>query len=140
LDPEPRTYTESMTLVPNDTLIFPMGYRSNVYSQYIRRCEINGSSYLGVVNQNTNEIEFYSLARRQDDFKIHFQEEGPNGVGSIRAFELISDSTLVIGSSYRIRLYVTDLEGNLQQTLNTYIAERKDKPFVQIYYQPALVG
>lgn len=123
-----------MTLVPTDTLIFPMGYRSNVYSQYIRRCEINGSSYLGVVNQNTNEIEFYSLTRREDDFKVHFQEEGPNGVGSIRAFELISDSTLLIGSSYRIRLYVTDLEGNLLQTLVTNTPERKGKTFMPIYY------
>ena len=96
---------------------------------------------MGVVNQNTNDIEFYSMTRREDDFKIHFQEEGPNGVGSIRAFESISDSTLLIGSSYGIRLYVTDLEGNLKKILNTYHVERTGFPAIQLYYtqQPLIV-
>jgi hypothetical protein len=141
LDPSPRKFNEKLTLMPTDTLTIPIGQRSDVYSRCIRKCQIQGISYLGVVNQNTNEIEFYSLSRREDDFKIHFQQEGPDGVGSIRAFEYISDSTLLIGGSFRIRLYVTDLKGSLQQTINTYLVERKDKPFVQSYAtnQPLLV-
>ncbi|WP_240469667.1 DUF4221 family protein [Cyclobacterium sp. SYSU L10401] len=134
LNPLPRDYTARMTLLPSDTLRIPIGYRSNVYSKYIKKCEINGVPFLGVVNENTNELEFYSLTKRKEDFKIPFQAEGPNGVGSIRGFELISDSTLLIGSSLRIRLYVTDLEGNLQKTLKTDIIERKGLPFVQLYY------
>jgi hypothetical protein len=141
LDTTPRDFNQKMTLVPTDTLTFLIGYRSNVYSRYVKKAMINGAPYLGVVNQNTNEIEFYSLTRHEDDFKIHFQEEGPNGVGSIRGFEFISDSTMLIGSSFRIRLYVTDLKGNLMKTLNTHHVERKDFPAIQLYYtqQPLMV-
>lgn len=134
LDPLPRDYTARMTLLPSDTLRIPMGYRSNVYSKYIKKCEIDGVPFLGVVNENTNELEFYSLTKSEEDFKIPFQAEGPNGVGSIRGFEFISDSTLLIGSSIRIRLYVTDLEGNLLKILKTDIIERKGNPAIQLYY------
>jgi len=130
----PRDFNESLTLVPTDTLTFPLGYRSNVYSKYIKKVEINGGEYLGVVNENMNELEFYALSNALDDFKINFKREGPNGVGKLMAFEVISDSTLLIGSTYRIRLYITDFEGNLQKTLKTDIVDRKGYPFVQNYY------
>jgi len=134
LDPNPRKYTEKMTLVPADTLTIPIGYRSNVYSKYVKKVEINGAAYLGVVNENTNELEFYALSEKVNDFKVQFKVEGPNGVGQIRGFEFMADSTLLIGSTYRIRLYVTDLEGNLLETLRTDIVERKGNPSIQLYY------
>src|SRR5690606_27522389 len=78
--------------------------------------------------------EFYALTSKLDDFKIHFRTEGPNGIGRLKAFEVISDSALSVASTYRIRLWITDFEGNVQKTLKTDRAERKGKPFVQIYY------
>ncbi|MFC4870505.1 DUF4221 family protein [Negadavirga shengliensis] len=134
LDTLPRDFNQSLTLVPTDTLVFPVSDQSNVYSRYVRKVEINGAAYLGVVNENTNELEFYALNNKVDDFKIHFKIEGPNGVGQIKAFELMADSTLLIGSSYRIQLYVTDLRGNLRKILKTDIVERKGNPSVQLYY------
>ncbi len=134
LDPLPRDYTARMTLLPSDTLRIPIGYRSNVYSKYIKKCEIDGIPFLGVVNENTNELEFYALSEKGEDFKVRFQLDGPNAVGQLKAFEVISDSTLLIASTYRIRLYVTDFDGNLKKTIKTNEVERKDKPFVQIYY------
>ena len=134
LDPKPRDFNESLTLIPTDTLTFQMGYRSNVYSKYVKKVEINGSDYLGIVNENTNELEFYALSNTVDDFKVHFKTEGPNGVGQIKGFELMADSTFLIGSSYRIRLYVTDLKGNLLKTLKTDLVQRKGNPAIQLYY------
>ncbi|WP_162419578.1 DUF4221 family protein [Cyclobacterium roseum] len=141
LDPEARTYTERMTLISSDTLRIPIGYRSNVYSKYIKKCEIDGVPFLGVVNENTNELEFYALSEKGDDFKVRFQLDGPNAVGQLKAFEVISDSTLLIASTYRIRLYVTDFDGNLKRTIKTDNPERIDKPYVQIYYsnQPLVI-
>ncbi len=75
LDPLLRDYTERMTLLPSDTLRTPIGYRSNVYSKYIKKCEIDGVPFLGVVNENTNELEFYSLTKSEDDFKIFFRRK-----------------------------------------------------------------
>ncbi|MEX0884305.1 MAG: hypothetical protein WDZ72_12610 [Cyclobacteriaceae bacterium] len=37
--------------------------------------------------------------------------DGPNAVGQLKAFEVVSDSTLLIGGSLRVRLYLTDIEG-----------------------------
>jgi len=133
LDPMPRDFNESLTLIPTDTLVFSIGAKSDVYSRCIKEVEINGNEYLGVVNENTNELEFYGLVDSTNDFKIHFKTEGPNGIGKLKAFEVISDSTLIVGSSYRIRLFVTDFKGNLHKTLKTNIVERKGSPFVQGY-------
>ena len=134
LDPTPREFDQKMTLIPTDTLTIPIGYRSNVYSNYIRSFRINNVTYLGVVNENTNELECYALSGWGKNFKVRFQVDGPNGVGQLKAFEVISDSTLLIASTYRIRLYVTDFEGSIKSIIKTDEVERKDKPFVQIYY------
>src|SRR5690554_3525493 len=124
LDTAPRIYNDRLTLIPSDTLVIPISDRSNVYSRYVKKCRIKGKPYLGVVNENTNELEFYDLADAKGNFKISFQSDGPNGINQIKAFEMISDSTLLIGSNYRLRLYVSDLKGNILRILNTYGMER----------------
>lgn len=95
-----------------------------------------------MVNENTNELEFYDLTGSKGNFKISFQVDGPNGINQLKAFEVISDSSLLIGSNYRLRLYVSDLSGNILRIVNTYEVERKDKPYVPIYYtfQPLVVS
>src|SRR5690606_33776037 len=80
LDTSPRSYNEKMTLIPSDTLVILMGDRSNIYSRYIKKVEINGADYLGVVNESTNELEFYDLTDAKGNFKISFQTDGPNGI------------------------------------------------------------
>lgn len=140
LNPVPRKFQDELTLYPADTLKIPIGYRSNVYSKYIKVVTINDISYLGIVNENTNQVEFISLNEYGDDFQISFQEEGPNGVGKVKAFEVISDSTLLIASTYRIRLYNTDFNGNILDVIKTDDSERIGHSYVQIYYtnQPLL--
>lgn len=46
---------------------------------------------------------------------------------------LLEDSTLLVGSSDRTQLFVTDLEGNIIRRYKTKV-DRKVKPYVQIYY------
>ncbi|WP_339926500.1 DUF4221 family protein [uncultured Cyclobacterium sp.] len=134
LNPTPREFDQKMTLVPTDTLTIPIGYRSDVYSRYVKTCNIGNVPYLGVVNVNTNDLEFYALSDKGEDFKVRFHLDGPNAVGQLMAFEVISDSTLLIASTYRIRLYVTDFEGNVIKTIKTDDTSRKGKPYVQMYY------
>jgi len=134
LNTTPREFDQKMTLVHTDTLTIPIGYRSNVYSRYVKTCSIKNVSYLGVVNVNTNDLEFYALSDKGEDFRVRFHLDGPNAVGQLKGFEVISDSTLLIASTYRIRLYVTDFEGNIIKTIKTDDTSRKGKPFVQMYY------
>lgn len=72
LNTAPRSYNDRITLIPSDTLVIPISGRSNVYSEYIKKCNIKGKPYLGVVNNNTNELEFYDLTDGKDNFNISF--------------------------------------------------------------------
>ncbi|AFL84284.1 hypothetical protein Belba_1678 [Belliella baltica DSM 15883] len=135
LDPSPRKFDNIITLVFDDTLSIPIGQRTNVFSSYISKKRIKGKDYLGLVNENTNHLEFYGLSDDAENFSIKYQQEGPNGVRTIKAFEVLSDSTLLIGSSWRRDLYVTDFSGNVLNKINSVEKERADgKPYVQIYY------
>lgn len=130
LDTSPRSYRDKMTLIPSDTLVILMGDRSNIYSRYVKACQINGNPYLGIVNESTNELEFYSLADAKGNFKVSFQKDGPNGIGQLKGFELESDSTLFIGSTLRTRIYKTDLLGNVKAIVTTL---NENRAFIQKY-------
>ena len=81
LDPTAREFDQKTTLVPTDTLTIPIGYRSDVYSRYVKASIINNIPYLGVVNVNTNDLEFYALSDKGKDFKVRLYLDGPNAVG-----------------------------------------------------------
>ncbi|GAB2623617.1 DUF4221 family protein [Belliella aquatica] len=135
LDPNPRKFDDIITLISADTISIPIGQRTNVFSKYISKTSIKGKDYLGLVNENTNQLEFYGLSDDTENFSIKYQQEGPNGVRTIKAFEVLSDSTLLIGSSWRRELYISDFSGNLLNKINSVEKERADrKPYVQIYY------
>ncbi|MCH7402378.1 DUF4221 family protein [Belliella kenyensis] len=135
LDPSPRKFDNLVTLAPNDTVSIPIGQRTNVFSSYISKTRIKGKDFLGLVNEATNHLEFYALSDDAESFSIKFQQEGPNGVRTIKAFEVLSDSTLLIGTSWRRELYITDFSGNVFQRINSIEVDREDnKPFVQLYY------
>lgn len=135
LDPTPRKFDDLVTLALSDTISIPIGQRTNVFSKYISKTRINDKDYLGLVNENTNHLEFYPLSDNTEKFSIKYQQEGPNGVRTIKAFEVMSDSTLLIGSSWRRELYITDFSGNVLQRIKSVEIEREDnKPFVQLYY------
>ncbi|MCH7409617.1 DUF4221 domain-containing protein [Belliella sp. DSM 111904] len=135
LDPSPRKFDDLITLMPDDTVSIPIGQRTNVFSKYISKTSIRGKDYLGLVNENTNHLEFYALSDDAESFSIKFQQEGPNGVRTIKAFEVLSDSTLLIGTSWRRELYITDFSGSVLSRINSVKKEREDgKPYVQIYY------
>jgi hypothetical protein len=135
LDPSPRNFDDIVSLTPFDTISIPIGQRTNVFSKYISKTSIKGKDYLGLVNENTNHLEFYALSDNAENFSIKYQNEGPNGVRTIKAFEVLSDSTILIGGSFRRELYISDFEGNVLNKINTVNKKRDDgKPFVQIYY------
>lgn len=133
LDPEPRLYENTYTMVPEDTLEVPIGKYSDVYSKYIKRVEINGHGYLGVVNENKNELEFYPLETKRFPIIVPFDKDGPNRIGKLKGFEVISDTSLLIGSSLRSQLYISNLEGEITKSVSTRF-ERDELPYVQIYY------
>ncbi|AFL84282.1 hypothetical protein Belba_1676 [Belliella baltica DSM 15883] len=135
LDSTPRKFDDAVTLVSVDTISISIGQSTNVFSNYLSKKRIKGKDYLGLVNENTNQLEFYGLSDDAENFSIKYQQEGPNGVRTIKAFEVLSDSTLLIGSSWRRELYISDFSGNLLNKINSVEKDRADrKPYVQIYY------
>ena len=133
LDPSPREFEDQITLIPSDTVIVRLEKTSNIHSNYVALEKLHGKPYLGVVNENSNELEFYALKAPHKNFKVKFLREGPNGIGTLKGFVSIGDSTLLVGSSDRTQLFVADLEGNIIRRYKTKI-ERRDRPYVQIYY------
>lgn len=133
LNPNPRGFKDQVTLVPSDTLKVPLEKTSNIHSNYVALEEFDGETYLGVVNENSNELEFYPLKASHKNFKVKFSREGPNGIGTLKSFVMLEDSTLLVGSSDRTQLFVADLKGNVIRRYRTKV-ERKGKPYVQIYY------
>jgi len=133
-DASPRKYERKITLDPVDTIRIAIGQSTNVFSHYISKTTVSGNDYLGVVNENTNNLEFYALSSKAENFSIKFQQEGPNGVKTIKSFEILDDSTILIGGSYRREMYICDYSGNVLKRINSVKKERNDgKPFVQIY-------
>src|SRR5690606_8275264 len=80
-----------------------------------------------------NELEFYALKTTDENFKVKFAREGPNGIGTLKGFAMLDDATLLVGSSDRTQLFVADLKGNIISRYKTRV-DRKDKPYVQMYY------
>lgn len=133
LIPAPRAFKDQVTLVPSDTLTFRLEKTSNIHSDYVVLEKIDGRPFLGVVNENMNELEFYALKTTDENFKVKFAREGPNGIGTLKGFAMLDDATLLVGSSDRTQLFVADLKGNIISRYKTRV-DRKDKPYVQIYY------
>ncbi len=134
IDSDPKEFNDIVSLRIVDTINFSVSKKTNVFARHLSKEQIKGEDFLGLVNENTNDLEFYHLADSSKNFNIHFQKEGPNGVNMLKAFKVISDSTILIGGSFRSELYLSDFEGNIIQRINTVNKERADgKPFVQIY-------
>jgi hypothetical protein len=133
LNPIPREFEDQITLIPSDTLIVRLEMTSSIHSNYVVLEKFHGKPYLGLVNENSNQLEFYSLKDPKENFKVNFLREGPNGIGTLKGFVSLGDSTLLVGSSDRTRLFVSDLEGNIIRRYKTKV-ERRDGPYVQIYY------
>jgi hypothetical protein len=133
LNPSPLEFEDQVALVPSDTLTFRLEKTSNIHSNYVVLEKIGGRPYLGVVNENSNELEFYALEAPHENFKVKFSREGPNGIGTLKGFAMLEDSTLMVGSSDRTQLFVADLEGNIIRRYKTKV-NRQGKPYVQIYY------
>lgn len=75
LNPIPREFKDQVTLVPSDTLRIRLENTSNIHSNYLALEEFDGEPYLGVVNENSNELEFYPLKASHKKFKVKLQEK-----------------------------------------------------------------
>lgn len=64
----------------------------------------NKIEYLTYLNSYKNEIQFYDLRSKQLSHKISCSVEGPNGVGKISGFRVISKDSVFLTSGYSIFL------------------------------------
>jgi hypothetical protein len=124
---------EKTTLVPIDTLHIKIGEKTNIYSNYMSFKEIKGEPYLGIVNEGNNYLEFYHLTDSAQGFNIYFERKGPENLGVLKGFEILSDSLLIIAGSNRSQIMVSDFNGEIKRVIKTDIA-RNNNPVVQIYY------
>ncbi len=89
-----------------DSVMLPIDTTTKAFSHVIQFFEAGSETYLGILNQLTNSVRIYDLAKRDLYKVIEFEIDGPNGVGEIEGFKIHNWDTILINSRYK--LFFTD--------------------------------
>ena len=96
--------------------------QSPTYLQYF---SIKNKNLLAFINEYDISIIINDLETGELYKKIHFEKEGNNGIGTLRAFYL-SDDTIYLFNYWNQMLYITNINGEVLKNkiidLNTYIS------------------
>ena len=97
-------------LVPNATIInFPVDNRTSNLSGFLAYFDNSGDGMLFSLNQQTNEILAYSMNEQKLVYQNTFDIEGPNGVGEMAGFHIVSSDSVVIFPSSINSIYTSNL-------------------------------
>lgn len=74
-------------------------------SMFYYRDEKSKKEYLTYLNSYKNEIQFYDLKSQELEKKVLIAKDGPNGIGKVSGFKVITqDSIYITSSGYTIHL------------------------------------
>jgi len=68
----------------------------------------NGANLLYYLSEYTNRLLILNLDKNEVDTMITFQQEGPNGFGSVNGFEIINKDTLLITSFFQQAILISN--------------------------------
>jgi len=88
--------------------------------------------YLAYLNQTKNEIHFYDIDRGIILKKIKLNRDGPDGVGLIYGFEVVSLDSIYIASSNRI-LYLIDGKAKILNQIKYMTPENPRIGMIQLF-------
>lgn len=94
--------------LPSDSITLPI-------SNCIKYFQQEGSNYLAYLSENS--INIYDLSNETLDVKIHLDKEGPDGVGIIKGFQIVSED-LILVFPYEPVFYLINFSGKVKQSIN----------------------
>jgi len=102
-----NTSCENFNLVLDGSISFALDSMTTPFSRFLKSFKIEGTRYL-IFEQN-NTVYFYNIDNQIKELKIHYQKEGPDGVGNnITAVHPINfDSIYLVSQDHKI-IYLTD--------------------------------
>lgn len=130
-----KNLSKETELIPTgQTISIFLSNETRNFTNCIRYFKLNkDSSYLVISNFDFNRIEFYDIKSGSLAFSINLMKHGPDGIGSLRGFEIVSrDSILVFNDMANSGLFfMVNSQGKILRKYNILSSEAK-YPFVPI--------
>ncbi len=100
-------------LQTTNEVILPIDEGTLPYTKAMFSFREGGIDYLGYLNQGRNEILIFDLDNQTVHKKISLEQEGENGVGSVRGFMYFTKDSIFITSNSDKRLYLVNDSGRV---------------------------
>jgi len=113
----PRTNIGNWKLVKGDLLNIPIDSTvSNTAQTAIDYHKIGDSSFITVGDGNGNNLLVFNLSAKQLRKKIHFQKDGPNGIGKFHVADFIGYDSILVRGDHKHKFYLMDSTGTIKHT------------------------
>jgi hypothetical protein len=107
-------FSNSYELVLNDSVVIPVDSTTPIRGLMRPFIDHDSTSEMLVfLNERINSLQFYSLEDRTHVKTIHFQNEGPMGIGNVNGFYFESLDSIFLIDNYRYRISLVDQYGHL---------------------------
>ena len=103
------------SLVPSETINFPLDNQTSNVSSFLAYHDNSGDGLLFSLNQQTNEIQAYSLNEQKLVYQHSYDIDGPKGVGEISAFHIVRPDSIMIFPFSKNSVYTSNiLKGSVE--------------------------
>lgn len=103
------------SLVPSETINFPIDNSTSNVSSFLAYHDNSEEGLLFSLNQQTNEIQAYSLNEQKLAYQHSYDVDGPKGVGEISAFHIVRFDSIIIFPANKNSVYTSNiLKGSVE--------------------------
>ncbi|KOF02616.1 hypothetical protein OB69_09815 [Roseivirga seohaensis subsp. aquiponti] len=103
------------SLVPSETINFPIDNSTSNVSSFLAYHDNSEDGLLFSLNQQTNEIQAYSLNEQKLVYQHSYDIDGPKGVGEISAFHIVRFDSIIIFPANKNSVYKSNiLKGSVE--------------------------
>jgi uncharacterized protein DUF4221 len=113
---------------------FPLDSLTSFFQNSIQYREVGDSGYLSIFNEAANSIYEYAYDDKRSRKIVHFEKEGPNGIGSnYKMGHLIAGADSIFLLNYLTKeLFLTNFEGKVLKKYSLAADDEKTQPSVQL--------
>jgi hypothetical protein len=108
-----------VTLIPSGQIVkIPIDSNTTLdcMSMFYYKDRDTGEEYLTYLNSYKNEVQFYNLKSQKLEHKVTCALEGPDGVGEISGFRVISRDSIYLTSRWSI--FLVNSNGNIMDKID----------------------
>ncbi len=116
--PDKDTVADSVMLVEDETIYFPIDSATNYNTLYLTTYHdsLSGRRYLVYQADGKNSIQFYDFDSRKLVKEIVFSKFGPHGIPRVTGFYVFNPDLLLVLSGHARKLYLADGRARVLQT------------------------